>query len=66
MFPISYALWMKSKLKGQQRNLWYLVFLGLISLAASFQEPSCIRAYACYYLLVVVLGETGRKAGSRQ
>jgi hypothetical protein len=57
MFPISYALWMKSKLKGQQRNLWYLVFLGLIALAGiSSGSRAAFVLTPCYYLLVVVLG----------
>lgn len=57
MFPISYALWMNSKLKGQQRNLWYLVFLGLITLAGfSSGAKAAFVITPCYYLLVVVLG----------
>jgi hypothetical protein len=57
MFPISYALWMKSKLKGQKRNLWYLVFLGLIILAGfSTGAKAAFVITPCYYLLVFVLG----------
>jgi hypothetical protein len=56
MFPISFALWLKSKLKGQQRNLWYLIFLGMISLGAiSTGARAAFVLTPCYYMLVVVL-----------
>jgi hypothetical protein len=57
MFPISFALWMESKLKGQQRNLWYLIFLGMIALAGiSTGAKAAFVLTPCYYILVVVLG----------